>query len=127
MSERWEIKKDFRFEAAHRLPLHDGKCQKLHGHSFFGTLTIGGDKLVASGPKSGMLLDYKDMSAVLKPLVERHLDHCYLNESTGLENPTSEEIARWVYQQIKLVAPELPIICVAINETCTSECVYYPA
>jgi 6-pyruvoyltetrahydropterin/6-carboxytetrahydropterin synthase len=120
----WTLQKQFRFEAAHRLPLHDGKCQRLHGHSWVGYVTVVGGALIESGPKSGMVIDYGDISSLLKSFVDDHLDHWYLNESTKLVNPTSEELARWIYNEIKFYLPGLK--SVTIEETCTSRCEYAP-
>ena len=119
----WKISKEFRFEAAHKLPLHDGKCRNLHGHSFVGIATLQSDRLIKTGAKTDMVMDYADINKVLKPFVEECLDHQYLNESTGLENPTSEAIAQWIYQKLKSELPEL--YSIEIRETCTSSCVYY--
>lgn len=118
----WTITKEFRFEAAHKLPQHDGKCQRLHGHSFVMRVTLKGPHLRHAGPKVGMLSDFGDISAVVKPLVETQLDHHYLNETVPLENPTSEELARWVFYTVK---PQLPLLhSVEIDETCTSSCCF---
>lgn len=121
----FRLEKEFRFEASHRLPAHDGKCRRLHGHSWVGRLIVEGDLLAAGGPKAGMLVDYGDLSAAVKPLVEEYLDHHHLNETLGLENPTSEEIARWVYEKVKPLLP--PLTEVVIEETCTSKCTYHPS
>lgn len=121
----WLIYKEVRFEAAHRLPYHDGKCQRLHGHSWIGRVYVAANQLIAEGPKQGMLMDYGDIKAYVKPIVDRYLDHYYLNESTGLENPTSEEIARWLYH--KLEEAGLPgLYAIEIKETCTSGTIYCP-
>ncbi len=118
------LSKSFRFEASHQLPGHDGKCARLHGHSWVGKVYCRGEKLQTTGPKAGMLLDYADIKTALKPLVDEKLDHWHLNDSTGLTNPTSEEVSRWIYQQLK---PHLPaLFAVEIQETCTSSCVYEP-
>lgn len=120
----YRLEKEFRFEAAHHLPLHDGKCQRRHGHSWLGTLVVEGNDLVSGGPKSGMLIDYGNLSAVISPLVEEYLDHWDLNETTGLANPTSEALAKWVYDKVK---PKLPLLAaVIIQETCTARCEYRP-
>lgn len=120
----WTLEKEFRFEASHVLPHHDGKCARLHGHSWKGRLICEGETLHQSGPKAGMLVDYHDMTSVIKPLVEEYLDHYHLNESLALENPTSEEVARWIYDQVK---PQLPsLVAVVVEETCTSRCTYSP-
>lgn len=123
-SENWIIGKEFRFEAAHKLPHHDGKCARLHGHSWRGVVYVRGDKLIDSGCKQGMIMDYADISKYIKPLLENYLDHYYLNESTGLENPTSEAIAKWIYEQLETQIPGL--VAIRIDETCTSQCIYSP-
>ncbi|MEA5417639.1 6-carboxytetrahydropterin synthase QueD [Spirulina sp. CCNP1310] len=126
MAEAWTIYKEFRFEAAHHLPHHDGKCRRLHGHSWIGRVYVKGDRLITTGPKAGMLLDFQDLKAYLTPLLEDYLDHHYLNETTGLENPTSEALARWIYDYFARL--ELPgLDAVEIRETCTSGCLYRPA
>lgn len=118
------LKKKFTFEAAHQLHNHDGKCSRLHGHSWIGWLIVQGDKLHTSGPKQGMLVDYGDLSAAVKPLVEQYLDHHFLNETTGLEDTTSENLAKWVYDQLSASVPAL--VAVTIEETCTAICTYWP-
>lgn len=116
------LKKEFRFEAAHKLPSHDGKCARLHGHSWRMVIVVQGQALQGNGSKAGMLVDYTEISDVVKPLVESKLDHHYLNESTGLENPTSEILARWMFDEIFDKLPGL--VAVQIDETCTSSCIY---
>lgn len=118
------LRKRFRFEASHRLPHHDGKCARLHGHSWNGWVEVQSDMLVASGPERGMVMDFYRIGDPLKALVEAHLDHYHLNESTGLENPTSEGIARWMFDW--LFAAGVPVTAVCIEETCTSSCEYRP-
>ncbi len=114
-----EIYKDFTFEAAHRLPnVPDGhKCARLHGHSFQARIVVSGPV----GEISGWVMDFGDIKAAFRPIREQ-LDHHYLNEVEGLENPTSEHIARWIWHRLK---PQLPALCrVEIRETCTSGCLY---
>ena len=77
--EQWQLYKEFRFEAAHRLPHHDGKCARLHGHSWVCRIYIQGDRLIESGPKQGMLMDFGDVKTYMKPLLDQYLDHYYLN------------------------------------------------
>ncbi|MBP2857125.1 6-carboxytetrahydropterin synthase QueD [Dickeya oryzae] len=111
--------KDFQFEAAHRLPhVPDGhKCGRLHGHSFMVRLEITGEV----DPYTGWVMDFAELKAAFKPTWER-LDHHYLNEIPGLENPTSEVLARWIWQQLK---PTLPLLsAVTVKETCTAGCIY---
>lgn len=114
-----EIFKEFTFEAAHRLPNvpPDHKCARLHGHSFAVRITVKGDV----GEHSGWVMDFSDIKNAFKP-VRDELDHYYLNEIEGLENPTSENIARWIWQRL---LPRLPLLhTIEIRETCTSGCVY---
>jgi 6-pyruvoyltetrahydropterin/6-carboxytetrahydropterin synthase len=119
----WILGKEFRFEAAHELPHHDGKCARLHGHSWRGVVYVCGTTLSEIGSKSGMVMDYADIKYFLKPLVDNYLDHYFLNKTTGLENPTSEEVARWIFDRLEQSG--LPgLIAVRIDETCTSTCVY---
>ena len=113
------LSKSFRFEAAHDLPTFpDGhKCRRLHGHSFRFDVVVEGEV----DPAKGYLIDYGDIKRVTDPIVRR-LDHFYLNEIAGLENPTSENIARWVWEQLR---PQLPLLAsIIVHETCTSSCEY---
>jgi 6-pyruvoyltetrahydropterin/6-carboxytetrahydropterin synthase len=114
-----EIFKEFHFEAAHRLPnVPQGhKCARLHGHSFLVRLCVTGE---AEEP-SGWVMDFGDIKAAFKPILAQ-LDHYYLNDIEGLENPTSENIARWIWTKLRPVLPELSAI--EIRETCTSGCIY---
>lgn len=114
-----EIFKEFSFEAAHRLPrVPPGhKCERLHGHSFRVILYVTGqvDESV------GWILDFADIKAAFAPTLKR-LDHYYLNEVDGLENPTSENIARWIWKETR---PRLPQLSkVVLYETCTAGCSY---
>lgn len=121
----YRLEKSFTFEASHRLPLHDGKCRRLHGHSWRGVAVCEGEALHVHGPKTGMLIDYGDVKAAVAKLLENFLDHHHLNDTTGLENPTSEHLARWVYDALVGSLPYL--VAVRIEETCTSSCEYRPA
>jgi 6-pyruvoyltetrahydropterin/6-carboxytetrahydropterin synthase len=114
-----ELRKTFQFEAAHLLPYlpPDHKCRRLHGHSFTAEIVIDGP----CDPRLGWVMDYAEMTAAFKPLWEQ-LDHYYLNEVEGLENPTSENIAIWIWQRLKARLPLLKEVVVA--ETCTARCVY---
>lgn len=121
----WLIYKEFRFEAAHRLPHHQGKCQRLHGHSWLGKVYIQSNKLIETGPQQGMVMDFGEVKKYIKPLLDNYLDHYYLNETTGLENPTSEAIARWIFE--KLQEMQLPgLYAIEIRETCTNGAYYCP-
>lgn len=118
-SHRVTIHKEFIFEAAHRLPyVPDGhKCKRLHGHSFRVQIHVSGEVNQATG----MLIDFAEITKAWAPLDAR-LNHYFLNEVEGLENPTSENLARWVWEH---VAPSLPMLSrVVVCETCTSGCSY---
>jgi len=118
----WTLRKEVRFEAAHHLPAHDGKCARVHGHSWRAIVECQGNRLHETGPKAGMLIDYGDIKAATEPIVRTFLDHYDLNETTGLENPTSEALARWLFDQLSFYLTNL--VAVTIAETCTSECRY---
>lgn len=114
-----EIFKEFRIEAAHRLPhVPEGhKCARLHGHSFRISLHVRGPV----DPRAGWVQDFADLSEAWRPLHDQ-LDHRLLNEVEGLDNPTSENLARWVWDRVR---PALPALCrVVVQETCTSGCAY---
>ena len=116
---RVRLVREFRFEAAHRLPnVPPGhKCARLHGHSFVAEVAVAGEV----DPRLGWFVDYADISRIVDPVVAR-LDHYPLNEVEGLENPTSEHVARWIWDRIRpgLVGLE----AVSIRETCTARCEY---
>jgi 6-pyruvoyltetrahydropterin/6-carboxytetrahydropterin synthase len=117
MGSNMEIFKEFQIESAHSLPNVPAghKCGRIHGHSFRIRICIVGEP----GPKTGWVMDFADIKEIFKPLYEQ-LDHRYLNEIEGLENPTSEAIATWIWVRLK---PELPMLSkVVIHETCTSGC-----
>src|SRR5437773_94350 len=104
-----DIFKIFTLEAAHRLPnVGPGhKCARLHGHSFRIEVHLRGpfDK------RSGWVMDFADVSAAFEP-VKRQLDHNYLNEVDGLANPTSENLAIWIWTKLRIPLPSLSKIVV---------------
>ncbi len=110
---------EFSFEAAHRLPnVPPGhKCARLHGHSFHVRITVSGPV----DPHLGWVIDFADLKQAFAPL-HRVLDHHYLNEVPGLENPTSEVLATWIWDRLR---PDVPILsAVEVRETCTAGCIY---
>lgn len=114
-----ELRKTFQFEAAHLLPRlpKSHKCRRLHGHSFQVEIVVCGEL----DSRLGWVMDYAEITRAFKPIWEK-LDHRYLNEVSGLENPTSENIAMWIWHKLK---PALPLLSeVAVAETCTARCVY---
>ena len=116
-SYRTELSRQYFIEAAHRLPNVPAghKCARLHGHSFKITLHISGE--IDPGP--GWVVDFGEIDQAWLPIHEV-LDHRYLNEIAGLENPTSENLARWILERVKL--PRGKLRAVTIAETCCAEC-----
>jgi 6-pyruvoyltetrahydropterin/6-carboxytetrahydropterin synthase len=114
-----EIFKRFTFEAAHRLPNlpEDHKCRRLHGHSFNVELHITG----TITPPEDWVMDFGDVTSAFAP-IRAELDHYYLNDIEGLENPTSEIIARWIWDRLKPALPQLSKVI--LHETCTAGCIY---
>ncbi|HZN72904.1 MAG TPA: 6-carboxytetrahydropterin synthase QueD [Micromonosporaceae bacterium] len=113
-----EIFREFTFEAAHRLPHVPGdhKCSRLHGHSYRVEVHVHGEV----DPATGWVMDFADVKAAFQPIHDQ-LDHYYLNEVPGLDNPTSENVARWIWDRL---TEALPLSAVVVRETCTSGCVY---
>jgi len=111
------LTKSFSFEAAHLLTTFPAghKCRRLHGHSFRFDVIVEGDV----EPQKGYLIDYGEISAAVEPIVKQ-LDHYYLNEIEGLGNPTSEVLAGWLFERIKVRLPVLS--AVVVRETCTTAC-----
>ena len=114
-----DIFKEFTLESAHRLPNVPAghKCGRVHGHSFRIEVHVSGPL----GDTTGWVMDFADIKAAFAP-IDAMLDHHYLNDVPGLENPTSEHLAIWIWQRL---APRLVGLSqVVIRETCTSGCVY---
>lgn len=114
-----DIFRIFTVEAAHRLPnVPPGhKCARVHGHSFRIELHVSGEVQA----HAGWVMDFGDVKAAFQPIYDR-IDHHYLNDIPGLENPTSENLARWLWNETKPKLPQLSKI--VVHETCTSGCVY---
>lgn len=116
---KMEIFKEFTFDAAHHLPnMPEGhKCGRLHGHSFHVSVYVKGPV----DEKSGWVQDYADIKTAFSPILDQ-LDHFYLNKIEGLQNPTSENIARWIWWKL---LPELTGLCrIVVRETASNGCVY---
>ena len=114
-----EIFKEFGFEAAHRLPMvpPGHKCARLHGHSFRVAVHIE----AGVDAERGWVRDFGEVAAIAAPVIDA-LDHRYLNDIDGLANPTSELVARWIWDRL---APALPgLSAVVVRETCTAGCIY---
>ena len=113
-----DIFRVFTIEAAHRLPNVPAghKCARLHGHSFRIEVHVSG----AVDPDTGWVMDFADLKRICAGVFDR-LDHHYLNEIEGLSNPTSENLAQWVWGKLQLAVPLKRIV---VHETCTSGCSY---
>src|SRR5581483_4654690 len=109
------IRKTFRFEAAHVLPHHPGKCSRLHGHSYRLEVALEGP-LQAAGPAAGMVIDFDEVGRIVRETIVDELDHSSLNDR--MENPTSEHIVAWIWERL---APRLPGLCeLVLWETATA-------
>lgn len=109
----------FQIEAAHRLPnVPTGhKCARMHGHSFRIEIHVSG----TVGPETGWVMDFADLKQAFQPLFEQ-LDHHCLNDIEGLENPTSENLARWIWDRLQGQLPGLSRV--VVQETCNAGCAY---
>lgn len=114
-----DIFKVFTIEAAHRLPNvpADHKCARLHGHSFRVEVHLSG----SPGAVTGWVMDFADIKTAFQPLFDQ-LDHRYLNDIDGLDNPTSERLAEWIWTRLQPVLPGLSKV--VVHETCTSGAIY---
>ena len=116
---RARLTKDFRFEAAQTLPKapEGHKCRRMHGHSFKVEISVEGEV----DPGTGWVYDHAQISDAMKPIMQQ-LDHSYLNEIAGLENPTIEKMAAWFWKKLE---PFCPGLCeIVVHETPTARCVY---
>ena len=113
------IYKHFSFDSAHQLPnVPEGhKCKNLHGHTYHLTVFLEGHL----DEKLGWVMDFSELKEVMKPVLKK-MDHHYLNDLPGLENPTSEVLVRWIWQQIQ---PQLPLLTrLELRETPSSGVIY---
>ncbi|MFN7453196.1 MAG: 6-pyruvoyl trahydropterin synthase family protein [Pseudobdellovibrionaceae bacterium] len=119
MSGKFELVQHFKIESARYLPFlpESHPCRSTHGHSFKITLRLQGEL----DPKIGWMIDYNEISQKMQPLLKQ-IDHKLLNEVPGLENPTSENLAHWVYVKAHKVLPQ--IVQVIVAETPETECKY---
>jgi 6-pyruvoyltetrahydropterin/6-carboxytetrahydropterin synthase len=124
-SYRFELNKDMHFSAAHFIPNEDaGKCQMMHGHTYFINVTIGGNKL----DSTGFLIDFKQ----IKDLIHKRYDHSVLNDHPEFQTnyPTTERLAEQICQAIQQVLQtrsNQPVcLQVIVRETPTSYVIYRP-
>ena len=117
---RVELTKDYRFEAAHRLPMvpPDHKCHRMHGHSYRVEVVVAGEV----DERTGWLVDFGEIRDFVDPILKRELDHRTLNDVPGLENPTAERLCAWLWARIR---PRFPgLAAITVHETCTARCTY---
>lgn len=122
------VGKEYVFEAAHQLPNHRGKCAQLHGHSYKVAVYVEGPIINDPGASDdGFVVDFGDLSDVMKPLIEKYCDHKFLNETlTSIRRTTAELIACWFYGAVqKHLPPNLTIDYIEVRETATSSAVAY--
>lgn len=115
----YTVGKEWTFDAAHQLPLHDGKCRNLHGHTYRVVVTVHGP-IIKEGPKSGMVIDFGDLSAIWKEDIEPLCDHRNLNETLPVEHTTAESIAGWMLLRFRDRLGPYPGLTVRVAETPTS-------
>lgn len=113
-----KITQAFHFEAAHRLPFvpDDHRCKRLHGHSYRVEVRLEGPV----SAQSGFVADFFDIEAAFAPVLST-LDHHLLNEVPGLENPTAENIAIWIWQEVRSSLPLLSAVTVFETADCWAE------
>jgi len=113
-----KITQAFSFEAAHRLPNvpSSHKCHRMHGHSYRVELQLEGPV----DPRTGFVVDFFDVEAAFGPVLDR-LDHHCLNEVAGLENPTAEIIAIWIWRNTQAALPQLSAVTVYETANCWAE------
>lgn len=119
----FEIEKTFHFEAGHVLKRHDGICSFPHGHSYVLHVVLRSPTLISSGPKTNMLIDFGDLSAIVKPMIKSYFDHCWLNDTLSCDSPTVEFIAKWIYDFLKPKVANL--YAITVYETATSRATYF--
>jgi len=115
----FEVEKIFSFEAGHTLEHHKGLCSKPHGHSYTIKVAVRRENL----SKEGMVIDFGDIAAIVKPMIENYFDHCWLNESLQMEDPTAEHMAKWIFDYLK---PKLEgLYRVSVHETQNCSASYF--
>lgn len=116
------LRKKFRFEAGHSLPHHDGKCRHPHGHSYVLEVEVQSPTIQEKGPKKGMVMDFGDISSVVKPMIEEYFDHKWLNDTLNTDMTTAEYIAQWIFLHLQPIIPLLSTV--TVYETADSSATY---
>jgi len=119
----FEITKSFRFDAGHVLTRHNGKCCRPHGHTYSLDITVRTKELQSTGSTTNMVVDFNDISNLVKPMIEAYFDHHWINDTLETDSPTVEFMAKWIYRHLK---PQMPILhAVSLYETPTSKARYW--
>lgn len=120
----FELEKQFYFEAGHVLKFHDGQCKDPHGHSYSMTIHVRSTNLMENGPKTNMVMDFSEISRIVKLMINEYFEHKWLNKTLQTDSPTAEFIAKWVYDYL---SPSLPgLHAVTLQETASSRVIYTP-
>ncbi|NGX57605.1 MAG: 6-carboxy-5,6,7,8-tetrahydropterin synthase [Chlamydiae bacterium] len=119
----YEVSKSFLFDAGHVLTNHNGLCKRPHGHTYTLTVTVRSSTLKTEGSSSNMVVDFKDISEVVKPMLMDYFDHHWLNETLETESPTVEYITKWIYDYLKPFISGL--YSITLHETPTSKATYW--
>ena len=118
----YTLEKSFHFEAGHQLMHHDGECAMPHGHSYVVTIKLTAKELIKEGPKQHMIMDFRDVAKIVKPMIMTYFDHRWLNTTLQTDSPSAEFIAKWIFDYL---APQLPgLTSVKVQETATSSVTY---
>lgn len=119
----YEVEKAFRFEAGHQLHHHDGPCAMPHGHSYKLVVTVRSNSLASSGPKKNMVLDFYEITAAVKPMIDTYFEHKWINDTLETDSPTVEFLSKWIFDFLSLKLPGLQ--SVAVFETENSKATYF--
>jgi 6-pyruvoyltetrahydropterin/6-carboxytetrahydropterin synthase len=118
----FQLEKTFTFEAAHELKHHDGKCKNIHGHSYILKVIIQKAELIKEGPKSNMVMDFQDLSTIVKSLINEYLDHHFLNKTLQSDSTTVEFVCQWIFEKLE---PQIDgLHAITLYETATSKATY---
>ncbi|QLH35330.1 MAG: 6-carboxytetrahydropterin synthase QueD [Parachlamydiaceae bacterium] len=118
----YELEKIFHFEAAHSLKHHDGKCQNIHGHSYVLHVVIRSKDLQTSGPKVNMIMDFQDVNNIVKPMIQKYLDHHFLNETLQSDSTTVEFVCKWIFDYLDPLIAGL--YAITLYETASAKATY---
>lgn len=120
----YELMIETRFAAAHQLRHYKGKCENLHGHNWKVQVAVSAERL----NEIGLAMDFGDIKAITNDVIGT-LDHAMLNELFPFTeiNPSSENIARWIYESLKkkIDTDEIEVASVTVWESDTAAATYY--